>query len=262
MAVSDLGALGPKEGPPVDYDWAPTFPAVLPWIGIVLLLLLPANRNVRAWWILTPLLLINATRWIAASFPLFIPSEAIDLLGAAFVGLAFGISALWLASPYLTRPSRWAVFFLMLLVLAIASGLAYLGALDFSEVGAQEFGMLMFLAVLTLMVAMALSLTARVCRRRPTAIGLSMVLFLWLAVLWMIPGCAVWAISRISGSLGPQGYMIMGTMLVMALVTFVVVWPFVLLALVSSWYRERLVHLFDLAKPVPPAPVSTPLSGL
>ncbi|HNQ90027.1 MAG TPA: hypothetical protein PKM73_15530 [Verrucomicrobiota bacterium] len=253
-AVADLGALGPKEGPPVDYDWAPTFPAILPWIGILLLLLLPANRSLRAWWILVPLLVIGALRWTVSAFFGSIPSEAVDMMGGAFVGLAFGLSALWLASPYLSKPSRWVVFFLMLLVLEAASVLAYLGALDFSEAGLEVLSVLGFLAVMALIAAMALSLTARVCRRRPSAVLFSIVVYFWLAVLWAIPALAVWMISGLSGGFGPELYQMVIAALVMALATFAVVWPFVLLAFLSTWYRDRLFRFFRLGDPAPPAP--------
>jgi hypothetical protein len=227
-----------------------SLPPILPWVGVLLLFLLPANRSGRALWVLVPLVLLESVRWLADSPLSFIPSESFNMLAEAFVRLAFGTAALWLASPYLTLRSRVAAFFLTLLVLGVASVAAVLVAIDFKEAGVETAGILVFVGVLAAIATVALSLTARFCRSRATLIRFSTVLFAWLALVWV---ALLVGVRVLTGSAGPAWSEAGMVALGLAAATFAAIWPFVVLAFANPWYRDRFFTFLALAPN--PAPI-------
>lgn len=250
MASADLGGLGAKEGAPTEYTWTPPsmLPQLVPWMAILILLLLPANRCAHAWWVWAPLL---AVQGVAAGLRPVIESIAgsiYDPASQTFTALAFGLAALWLGSPYLGRKSRWIAFFAILLTVA-GFGAATLflrqnGEQEFMETGAFA----MFTGFCALQVALALSLTAIVCRRRFGAVRFALWLALLLAAGWLLVTAPFVVItSQMDG--GPAWNEFLGGILAVAGITYLVLLPFLLLALAQPFYRSRFLNLLRFPPP-------------
>ena len=115
VASADLGALGAKDGSPVDYNWAlpGIAPLLLPWLAILGLLALKPNRCAAAWLIWLPLGCV-----IAFTLPPPILPSGTDFFLDVIAALAVGLAAVWLLSNYLRRPHRLLTFLCVLLALA------------------------------------------------------------------------------------------------------------------------------------------------
>jgi hypothetical protein len=153
-ASEDLGGLGAKDGPPVDYQprrrMAPSvsttalrsedsLPPLVPWLGLLLLLALKSNRRPRAWWIGLPVLcglglraflpatLLSLPAQVPASLAAVVrlsaggaalpPSDLLDILVQSVPALAFAVAAVWLLGDYLPPKHRFLTFLAVLFVL-------------------------------------------------------------------------------------------------------------------------------------------------
>ncbi len=154
-ASEDLGGLGAKEGPPVDYQprrWmsrsAPTaaprsedsLSPLVQGLGLLLLLALKANRRPRAWWIVLPVLcglgfhaflsaaLLSLPAQVTASLAAVVrlsagraellPSDLLGILVQSVPVLGFAVAAVWLLGDYLPAKPRFLTFLAVLFVLA------------------------------------------------------------------------------------------------------------------------------------------------
>ncbi|MGC8988713.1 MAG: hypothetical protein ACP5MD_01165 [Verrucomicrobiia bacterium] len=252
-AIADLGGLGDKEGPRVNYEWVPPslLPQFVPWIAVLLLLLLPANRRPQAWWVLVPMGVI----WLidvllkAATPEMF--SDANDYLALALTSLAFGVAVLWLLTGYLAGLSKPVVFLVSTLIISASSILAYLIRSDLSELVPVTAVFVVALLLLSLLTALALVLSALMCKRvyRPPR------LLAWFGVFilggWLVissPFVIVFLVVNLTQGGGPQIFEFLWGVLVFALLTFAVVLPFLLLSFLESHYKERFMALFGLPR--------------
>ncbi len=108
VASSDLGALGPRDGPPVAYNWVlpGIAPLLLPWLAILGLLVLKPNRCAAAWLIWLPLGCVIA--FTLALLPI-LPAGT-DFFLDVIAALAVGLAAVWLLSDYLRRTTSVCYF--------------------------------------------------------------------------------------------------------------------------------------------------------
>jgi hypothetical protein len=230
----------------------------LPWIAVLLLFILPANRNPAAWWVLAPLGTVAA---IACAVPAELAgqlSEVTDLFSLSFTSLAFGLASVWLTAPYLGRFPRVAVFFLALVILEVGSAVAYALRADWESFGVELLAFLMFLACSALVTTLAMTLAALLCRRRYTPFRLAFWTAVFLAAVWLLiaaPFLGLAAVDAGAEALTETAPYV----LLLALVTFIVVLPFLLLAFLQPHYRERLFALWHLPRPGP-APSPEPVA--
>jgi hypothetical protein len=269
-AYSDLGGLGTKQGPPASFVWTlpNLLPLLLPWLAVLALLALPSNRNGRAWWIWAPLValaLLGAGLEAAA--------EAADNDGLSdvvqAVGVAsFGLGAIWLLGAGLARQRRALSIVLVALAFAAVSLLAFVVSpvseqvWDLTQwVPAVLLYLLLFSIGSGLAYAGALNLTGWLCRRRFSRWRVSLLLPLWLWVMWLVSGGVLGCVVALGFGERFEWVALLVLPLVLALVSFGMILPFLILSFTSEFYRERLKDLLRLpdAEPSPPLPTPAPV---
>ncbi|MCX6923213.1 MAG: hypothetical protein NT154_08400 [Verrucomicrobia bacterium] len=268
-AYSDLGGLGTRQGPSVSFVWRMPniLPVLLPWLAVLVLLALPSNRNPRAWWIWAPLIglaLLGAGLDAAAEAA----SEeeicySVQTAGAA----AFGLATLWLLGSALARRCRALAITFIALAYATISLLAFIASPVWEQMSitvswdSESFWyLLLFWVVSGVVFAGALNLTGRICRRRFSRTRVSLWLPIWLWVMWMLAGSVVICVERVVFGGYLQWRSLLVVPIVLSLVSFAVILPFLILSFCTCFYRERFKDLLRLpaveaAPPAPPPPV-------
>jgi len=223
---------------------------LLPWLVVLTLLALPSNRNARAWWIWAPLIvfaLLGAS--LATAFDAGDNDGASYLIQAALAA-AFGLAAVWLVGASLDQRGRPCAMALMALAFAAVSMLAF--AVSPAAEQAQEliqFVPLLFLYLGLLFVTgglvytSALNLVGCICRKGLDRVRVLVWLPFCIGALWLFAGCLLGGVvALVSGG----GFDWPAICLLLTLVSFGVVLPFLILSFVCPFYRERLKSLLRL----------------
>jgi len=240
---------------------------LLPWLVVLGLLALPSNRTARAWWIWAPLAalaLLVAGLGVAANAA---NNGGLNFSAQAACAASFGLAAVWLLGAGLARRGRALSLVLMALAFAAVSLLAFL----VSPVWEQLYDLrrwepaillyvLLFWTAGGLVFAGALNLTGRMYRKRFSRLRVSLLLPLWLWVMWLVVGCLLSCVVMIAsgGSFDWTGLLV--GPIVLSLVSFAVILPFLILSFVCSFYHERIKNLLRLpiADSSPAAPTPAP----
>jgi hypothetical protein len=266
VAISDLGGLGAKEGAPVGYRWIPPslIPSFLPWLAVLLLFLVKSNRCGSAWWIWLPLGCVTAMELMSQSALAFLPSGTADIFLEMAGSLAFGVAAVWLLAPQLARSHRFITFLCLAPTLAGFSLFTFLMKQDWSgDDTAVAQAMLIPLAISVLVISIALTLAGLACRGRHRPLGF----YLWLLTLlfgvWLVIAAPFFGFVMItSGGRVPWSEFFIG-ILIMTIVSFGTLLPFLILSSARPFFRERLKKLLHVKPEVPPIlNVSGPNTGL
>ncbi|NLH73858.1 MAG: hypothetical protein GX456_12460 [Verrucomicrobia bacterium] len=257
--------MGDKEGPRVNYEWVPPslLPQFVPWIAVLLLLLLPANRRPQSWWVLLPMGVIWLIDAVLKAAAPEIFSDANDYLALVLTSLAFGVAVLWLLAGYLAGLSRPVAFLVATLIISASSILAYLIRADLSELTPVTAVFVVALLILSLLTALALVLSSLMCKRvyRPTRFLAWFGIFLlggWLVI--SSPFIFVFLVVSLTQGGGPPTLEFLWGIVVFALLTFAVVLPFLLLSFVESRHKERFIALFGLPRVPQNAPAPPPVA--
>ena len=247
-------------------------PLLLPWLAVLVLLALPSNRNPRAWWIWAPLIGLALLGTGLESATEALNDEGYSYAIQAACAAAFGLAAIWLLGSAMARRGWALAVALMALAFAVVSLLALVVSPVFEQlwdlrrwVAAMVLYLVLFWVVGGLAFAGALNLTGWMCRSRFTRLRVAFRLTFWLCVMWIVAGGLLGCVMKFfSGGNAEWGGLLMGA-LVLPLVSFVVILPFLILSFTSSFYRERLKRLLrlpaeDSAPPVPAvAPIAEPV---
>ena len=263
VAAADLGGLGAKEGTPAAYTWVPSslLPYILPWVAVLLLLLLKQNRCAQAWWVWLPLLAVTALLLGLRPVLSFLPSNPLEILTDVITALAFGFAAVWLISPYLGHKPRILAFLGMLAAWGGFSIAVYALRGDWGENSIETVGFLVFLAFCVFLLALALTLASLMCRRRYSPLRFLLWLFGWLIAGWLVVAAPFLLFALASGAATDEPIlMLLSGILSLALGTFLIALPFLLLAVTNAFYRERFGELLQLPDAKLPA-VATPAIG-
>lgn len=258
VASADLGALGAKDGSPVEYNWLlpGVAPLLLPWIIIILLLALKPNRRPAAWLIWLPLGCVTA---ITLAPPPILPAGT-DFFLDAIAALGIGLAAAWLLSNYLRRSHRLLTFFCLLFTLAGFSTLAVVVKYGLSLPADETLQVGIVLAFAAPITAAALSLCGLICRGRYRPAGLCLWLLVSLAGVWLLATAPFFALAEIA----QQGRIplseFFGPILAVAAGDFALLLPFLILSSASPFYRERLKTLLNIQVEAPP--LNPPAPGL
>jgi hypothetical protein len=261
-AYADLGGLGAKQGPAVALVWKMPnlLPALLPWLVLLALLALPSNRNARAWWIWAPLAALTLLGGGLGAAADALDNEAFGYsLHAAFAA-AFGLAAVWLLGATLAR--RWRVLGIVLTTLSFAavSLLAFIANPLWEQVLELSY-LVVFWLLSGVVFAGALSLTGWLCRRQFSSVRVLLLLPFCLWCMWLVAGSLLaWVVAFVSGSHFDWSDFAVGSV-VLALVSFGVILPFLILSFTCSLYRERLKRLLRLpaVDSLPAAPAGVPI---
>jgi hypothetical protein len=249
-AYADLGGLGTKQGSPVAFVWKMPnlLPALLPWLVLLALLALPSNRSARAWWIWAPLAALALLGgWLGAAADA-LDNEAFGYsLHAAFAA-AFGLAAVWLLGAGLARGWRVLGIVLTALSFAAVSLLAFVANPLWEQELELSF-LLIFWLLSGVVFAGTLSLAGWMCRRRFSSIRVMLRLPFYLWGMWLVAGSLLAGVVTLvsGGGFDWPGFAV-GSV-VLALVSFGVILPFLILSFTCSFYRERLKSLLRLPAP-------------
>ena len=263
VASADLGELGQREGPAIPVRWNALRSLIgwAPWVVLLVLALLPANRTPKLAYIV---LVLAAELTLLA----FVP-DRYDFVHTAFQTLALSIAAIWLVAPVLTRRPRWLAFTIMLLLIvlvAVLQGLVYGDPLA-AALAMNFTGRLAIVLGATLgsVLVFGLSLSA-VCCRKPASLPR---LGTWL-VIWLIVASAVITLI-LNGSKGVpsnassyaglldacsrlgvpfnegSGWAIWGwTLACSVALPLLLLAPYALLSWADPFYRDRFLAMFNL----------------
>jgi len=266
-AYSDLAGLGTKQGPPVAFGWTMPniLPLLLPWLAVLVLLALPSNRNPRAWWIWAPLIglaLLGAGLEKAAEA---LNDGGLNFSVQAACAAAFALAAIWLLGSALARRCRALAIAFMALAFAAVSLLAFVVSPVWEQLsGLSQFEpgvflyLLLFWVVGGLVFAGALNLTGWMCRRRFTRLRVTLRLPFWLLLMWIVAAGLLGCVMKFgSGDNFEWGALLMGA-LVLKLMSFLMILPFLLLSFASSFYGDRLKSLLRLPAPEVALAAATP----
>jgi hypothetical protein len=255
VAYADLGGLGTKEGPPARFVWTMPnlLPVLLPWLVVLTLLALPSNRNPRAWWIWAPL--IGLALLAAGLGPVFEALDREDFTSVAqgVVTGSFGLAVGWLLGAALARRGRALGIVLMALAFAPVSLLALVvsevweGIWDLQHwVPLLLLWLLLIALGIGLVYAGALNLAGWLCRRRRGGLRVSLWLLCSLGAMWLVAlGVFAGVMNLVSSESFPWVGVLTGSV-VLGLVSFVLVLPFVILSFTCGFYRKRLGELLRL----------------
>ena len=271
-AYADLGGLGTKQGPPAGFAWTMPniLPLLLPWLAVLALLALPSNRNPRAWWIWAPLIGLSLLGAGLESAAETFNDEGYSYVFQAACAAAFGLAAIWLLGSALTRRYRTLAIVFMVIAFAVVSLLAFAVSPAFEQVwdlrrwvAAAVLYLVLFSVVSGIAFAGALNLTGWMCRSRFTRLRVALRLPFWLCIMWILAwgvfGCVM--IFGFGGN-SEWGALLMAVLL-LSLISFVIILPFLILSFINSFYGERLKSLLRLppADAAPPVAMPAPIAN-
>lgn|GEM_PF-3547903 len=253
MATAPLGEVGPAESPPVFVEWklSYTLRAAVPWCVVVAGLLLrrkpPAN-----WAVVLPFLGAQAI-WGIARQLVSLPSEVLSAIDAVVAGNAAGLACLWLAADRLVARSGRRVGILL--------GTIALAAVSFvtaacAEIGSSEevIAAGLISALLSVIQLSSIAFTRAYQGFRSSGaylIGLGGRSVL-AGLVWgqlLLPGvCAYTGLWDLEGIPYAVVYGLIG-----AAAAFVILLPFLALAMYTETFRKRL-RAFLNHPALPPQP--------
>ncbi len=241
-------------------------PPLLPWLAILGLLILKPNRGWYAWWVWLPLGCV-ATGWVWLHVALShqIPNDIINALIDGPRTLAFGVAALWLMAPWLGGNHRLRSFARMLGLLTIFSASGFIfssgwdpraptrimglpgNAFGFAAAWADTLAQMTFLALLVITVSAAIVMTGVVCGGRYRRLRL----WFWLAVMLSLVSLSLAALAYGVVALTSQADLssfisILPAGLLMTIIAFFTLMPFLLLSLLNPLFDQRLKLLFHM----------------
>ncbi len=283
-ASQDLGGLGSKEGPPVAYQpesWIAgnSLPALRPWLALLLLLALKANRRPQAWWIGLPVIcglglhaLLRAALFslpaqvpaslaavvqLSAARPESQPSDLLEILAQSVPALTFAVAGVWLLSDYLPAKHRFLTFLGVLFVVGglgvplacqldmdKVAGLLVPGANGLADATMPACARLTGIGALA--IAVSLMLAGSLCRRRYDPLRLSFWLLAWLSIVWLAVVVLATVTTIMSDSTPASAPGILGGVFALAGLSFAILLPFLALSFASAFYRPRLQRLLGL----------------
>jgi len=244
VASSDISELGQKEGTAVVYNWRwhYSIPGLALWMVLIAaFIFIKANRNPQALLILMPLLIVNLL-WLGFVKLLHFPSSAKAQFDPLFASYTVGISVLWLFAHKLGNRNRFVTF---LRALALMTALGLIGAisyygLNFSQ---QTVGTLILLVMSALVMLLGFVLAGWQCRNRYSSLRFVLYLAFWTVAACLVSTLVLYSVTFIIQqapvSISVVLLMISVVGLIFGACLYVIVFPYMILALRSAFFRER-----------------------
>jgi hypothetical protein len=254
VASQPLGALGSSESDPLEFHWRwyCHVPALPLWALIGWLLVAPkANRKLQAWLILLPMLLVLAF-W-RMPLMLFSGSKSADgnmeILGFFVVSLVMGWSAVWLLGHWLSVRSRILTLVLIAAVMAAVVACSYFSHSE-DATTVPPAAIAVYSGVCIALLSATMMLTGRWCRK-----GCSLGRFLLRLAVWFVAAVlmltlGVFLLLLASGVPAEQLFRdlpeVASASAILAAILYLINLPFVVLAFLSPFYRDRLRRIFHM----------------
>jgi hypothetical protein len=240
--------LGATTGPEIAHQWSPPsrLPRFLSALALLLLLLPKRNRSLQALWVAVPLafsLALVSLLWAITGIGSDTPEGLFEISSA----VPFGLAAVWLLSPFLTRRRRFVTFLGVLATMELFSLFACAVAQPRDRDSSLGY-VLIGGAVLVLLLSLAINLAGWSCRRGYDRGRLSLWMILWIMAGWLVVFVVMSRIER------PGPLLEMATAFaIFCAISFGVLLPFLLLSFANAFYRERLTELLRPADTAPPS---------
>ncbi|UCG57037.1 MAG: hypothetical protein JSU70_19505 [Phycisphaerales bacterium] len=269
VASQDIGDLGPAHSEPVFYYWTwfHSIPSLALWVVLALaIVLVKANRRAQALLILVPMLIANLL-WFGfrkANGLGDLDEEVFTMLLLCFVT---GISVLWLLGHLIGNRNRLVTFLLAWAIMATV-GLVGVVSSDVTETLDDTGFAVLILVMAALAVLAGVALAGWCCRKRFGGPRFT----LWLGP-WTVVASVVFAVllgvtvAFVKGVLTSYIVEILLVVMWIGLISgacaYAFVLPYVILALCSSFFRDRLHACLQLKSMAPEGadadgPISTP----
>jgi hypothetical protein len=253
VASQDLGQLGSEEAKSVVYNWKWHYsaPAMLLWLILAgTIVLVKDNRSRYALLILIPLLTVNLF-WSIFLKMTPVASSSLSPLNQIVVSLSIAIAVVWLLAHKLANRNRFITFLLALATMAIV---CFAGVISYSGFcfNATTSGVVIILGVLTFTMLLAFVLAGWRCRKRYSGVRFMLWLAVWcvgMCILLMLVFLGIWMLAS-SVSVPISVYLYLGIILGQALVIggllYAALFPFMILAFRSGFFRQRFYACFRL----------------
>ena len=223
------------------------------------LLLLPHNRTAGAWSIWVVIAgTVGFEALLRAAEPV-LKSQPVDMFAGAVSAVSFALACVWLLLAAKERSSRFKSFLLMGVLITVVASASY--GLSARESGPQPSLQLIGLVLVlfcSLVISLVLGLAGLTCRGRyrPVAlVGWSLLWSIIASALLVTPILVMALISNRGNILWTEFFI--GVAL-LAVVSFGILLPFLLVSIFSSVFRERLQSLLRLTGPGGRAAMITP----
>jgi len=249
-----LGALGPKEGPPVEIAWRWYYgvPSMPLWILLGLLVVVPPhNRNGQAWLILVLPLLVGGLGGLVLLATG--PSENLEPMFYFLTALAIAWAGVWLVAPWLGAKSRVVRALVAWVVMFVIGAVGYVGYYEFT-LSSDATGMwAVFWGIMSVTLVAAMAISGRCWRGRYPMYVFMFWLALWMPVVClvcMICFCMIMAVAM--GDVEVLAAILcssVGATLVFSACLYILNVPVMVLARFSPVYRERFGALFGPLEP-------------
>jgi hypothetical protein len=254
----DIGSLGIKEGTATIYSWKWYYsaPALGLWIVLALVILLVRdNRDPRVLLIFIPIFLVRLL-WSWFQPILGAPSDALGVIKVLVDALAVGMAMLLLLANKLGNRNRFVSFLLALVVLIAVTIVAIVSYQVWLSGAAFEVFIIQALGIVTMLLVFVLA--GWRCRKRYGPWRFMLWLALWTMVVSIVAFLTFFLIA-----VGPSnqaeelirqipGVLLVG--LIFAICIYMLNLPFMVLAFVTPFFRERFYAYFHLKS----MPISSP----
>ncbi len=253
---ADIGDLGPKQGTAVVYNWKWYYraPTLALWLVLIaVFIFIKDNRNPQALLILVPLLIVNLL-WLVFKKAMGFRSADAEMFGMVFNSLVVSITVLWLFAHKLGNRNRFLTFlwaFALMAVLGLVGAISFYG-LTFSQ---QTVGALILLAMSALVILLGFVMAGWQCRNRYSSLRFMLYLAFWTVAVCLASMLVVFLtvsiIQQTTFSISTLLIMVPIVSLIFGACLYVIVFPYMILALRSAFFRERFYACLRL-KSMPP----------
>jgi hypothetical protein len=252
VASQDIGPLGPKDGPPVAFDWPWYYhvPMLPLWLLLLLLLIVPkTNRKGQAWLILIPLCMVILV-WRMPMRLLSVSDGAMETTGFFIETLALAWTMVWLAADWLAGHLRRMALLRIAAVMTLACLLSYVCYYScYDDILNPILGFGFNIVILPL----SLLWSSYGCRKIYSRGRFHFQLLLRMIVLFMLFILTFMLVLVILQYQEPEDLMneLLGMIyasLLFAVILYLLNLPFLILAHKSPFYHDRFVDLFHIEK--------------
>lgn len=246
----DIGNLGIKEGTATIYPWKwyQSMPALGLWIILALVILLVRdNRDPRVLLIFIPIFLIRLL-WSRFQPILGAPSEVLEVFRVLIDALALGIAVLWLLAYKLGNRNRFVSLLLVLVVLVAATIVATVSYQAWSSIAAFQIFVIQALGIVIMLLVFVLA--GCCCRKRYGPWRFMLWLALWTIIISIVAFLTFFLIaegpSEPVKELIQQIPQVLLVGFIFAICVYVLNLPYMILAFVTPFFRERFYAYFHL----------------
>ncbi len=212
------------------------------WLALILVFVLPkSNRNPRTLLIIAPLVIVNLLYLLLKNIS-GMPSSVVQKYDMLFQSISISITVMWLIAHKLGNNNHFLTFLRALALMAViclVGEISYFG-LNFSQ---QTFDTLIMSIMSALVILLGFVLAGWRCRIRYNSLRFMLYLAFWTILVCLVSMFVVFfsmcIIQKITVSISSVLIMIPIASLIFGACLYVIVFPFMILAFYSPFFRER-----------------------